>query len=211
MAYEVPVNKAEIRTLIPHSGLMCLLDEIVQWDDDRSCASVIRIGIRLTHCAATGVYLVYTLSNTARKRRQFTADCGRARRVRCATRISGRAAGRTLTRDTTRLHSFAASDFGDASLRRRRKYGLRVYPFGRDNSHSGRPGDHRATRVRVAVDRARYNTRELQCPRLRNSHRDTAVDTQHLARNVSGFWRCEEFHRGSNFLGRPGPAQRDFA
>jgi predicted hotdog family 3-hydroxylacyl-ACP dehydratase len=33
MAYEVPINKAEIRTLIPHSGLMCLLDEVTQWDD----------------------------------------------------------------------------------------------------------------------------------------------------------------------------------
>src|SRR6266513_2992360 len=27
------INKAEIRTLIPHSGLMCLLDEVAQWDD----------------------------------------------------------------------------------------------------------------------------------------------------------------------------------
>jgi predicted hotdog family 3-hydroxylacyl-ACP dehydratase len=34
MLYEVPVNKAAIRTLIPHSGLMCLLDEITQWDDE---------------------------------------------------------------------------------------------------------------------------------------------------------------------------------
>ena len=34
MVYEVPINKAEIRTLIPHSGLMCLLDEITQWDDE---------------------------------------------------------------------------------------------------------------------------------------------------------------------------------
>ena len=45
----------------------------------------------------------------------------------------------------------------------------------------------------------------------RNSHRDAAIDTQHLARNVSGFWRCEEFHRGGNFLWRPGPAEWDFA
>jgi predicted hotdog family 3-hydroxylacyl-ACP dehydratase len=29
----VPITKAEIRTLIPHSELMCLLDEVVQWDD----------------------------------------------------------------------------------------------------------------------------------------------------------------------------------
>jgi predicted hotdog family 3-hydroxylacyl-ACP dehydratase len=29
----MPIYKAEIRTLIPHSGLMCLLDEVVQWDD----------------------------------------------------------------------------------------------------------------------------------------------------------------------------------
>src|SRR6266404_4227263 len=27
------INKAEIRALIPHSGLMCLLDEVLQWDD----------------------------------------------------------------------------------------------------------------------------------------------------------------------------------
>src|SRR5712664_3721266 len=27
------IDKAEIRTLIPHSGLMCLLDEVIQWDD----------------------------------------------------------------------------------------------------------------------------------------------------------------------------------
>jgi predicted hotdog family 3-hydroxylacyl-ACP dehydratase len=33
------IYKAEIRTLIPHSGLMCLLDEVVQWDD-RSIACV---------------------------------------------------------------------------------------------------------------------------------------------------------------------------
>jgi predicted hotdog family 3-hydroxylacyl-ACP dehydratase len=33
MVYDVPINKAEIRTLIPHSGPMCLLDEVTQWDD----------------------------------------------------------------------------------------------------------------------------------------------------------------------------------
>ena len=33
MANDPPINKAEIRTLIPHSGLMCLLDEVAQWDD----------------------------------------------------------------------------------------------------------------------------------------------------------------------------------
>src|SRR6266513_2517254 len=33
------INKAEMRTLIPHSDLMCLLDEVVQWDD-RSIACV---------------------------------------------------------------------------------------------------------------------------------------------------------------------------
>jgi len=35
----IAINKAEIRTLIPHSDLMCLLDEVVQWDD-RSIACV---------------------------------------------------------------------------------------------------------------------------------------------------------------------------
>ena len=27
------VNKPEIRTLIPHSGLMCLLDSVIEWND----------------------------------------------------------------------------------------------------------------------------------------------------------------------------------
>jgi predicted hotdog family 3-hydroxylacyl-ACP dehydratase len=29
----MPIYQAEIRTLIPHSGLMCLLDEITHWDE----------------------------------------------------------------------------------------------------------------------------------------------------------------------------------
>jgi predicted hotdog family 3-hydroxylacyl-ACP dehydratase len=29
----VSINKAEIRTLIPHSGLMCLLNSVTHWDD----------------------------------------------------------------------------------------------------------------------------------------------------------------------------------
>jgi predicted hotdog family 3-hydroxylacyl-ACP dehydratase len=33
MPNRLPINKAEIRTLIPHSGLMCLLDQVTQWDD----------------------------------------------------------------------------------------------------------------------------------------------------------------------------------
>jgi predicted hotdog family 3-hydroxylacyl-ACP dehydratase len=33
MANEGQFNKAEIRTLIPHSGSMCLLDQVTQWDD----------------------------------------------------------------------------------------------------------------------------------------------------------------------------------
>ena len=33
MVSDLPINKAEIRTLIPHSGLMCLLDSVTQWDD----------------------------------------------------------------------------------------------------------------------------------------------------------------------------------
>ena len=57
MVYEVPINKAEIRTLIPHSGLMCLLDEVTQWDDGsitcvtsthRDSANPLRRGGRLS-------------------------------------------------------------------------------------------------------------------------------------------------------------------
>ncbi len=29
----MPIYQAEIRTLIPHSGLMCLLDEVTHWDE----------------------------------------------------------------------------------------------------------------------------------------------------------------------------------
>ena len=39
MANNIAITKAEIRTLIPHSDLMCLLDEVLQWDD-RSIACV---------------------------------------------------------------------------------------------------------------------------------------------------------------------------
>jgi predicted hotdog family 3-hydroxylacyl-ACP dehydratase len=28
------IDKAEIRTLIPHAGLMCLLDSVLAWDDE---------------------------------------------------------------------------------------------------------------------------------------------------------------------------------
>jgi predicted hotdog family 3-hydroxylacyl-ACP dehydratase len=33
MPNDRPINKAEIRTLIPHSGLMCLLDQVTHWED----------------------------------------------------------------------------------------------------------------------------------------------------------------------------------
>jgi predicted hotdog family 3-hydroxylacyl-ACP dehydratase len=29
----IQINKAEIRTLIPHYGAMCLLDNVIEWDD----------------------------------------------------------------------------------------------------------------------------------------------------------------------------------
>jgi predicted hotdog family 3-hydroxylacyl-ACP dehydratase len=29
-----PIDKAEIRTLIPHAGSMCLLDGVLEWDDE---------------------------------------------------------------------------------------------------------------------------------------------------------------------------------
>src|SRR5437763_9449759 len=30
----MPIDKAEIRTLIPHAGFMCLLDSVLTWDDE---------------------------------------------------------------------------------------------------------------------------------------------------------------------------------
>ena len=39
MSNKAQINKAEIRALIPHSGLMCLLDSVIQWDD-RSIACI---------------------------------------------------------------------------------------------------------------------------------------------------------------------------
>src|SRR5260370_15819417 len=30
----MPIEKSEIRTLIPHAGLMCLLDSVLKWDDE---------------------------------------------------------------------------------------------------------------------------------------------------------------------------------
>jgi predicted hotdog family 3-hydroxylacyl-ACP dehydratase len=57
MANDVAIHKAEIRTLIPHSGLMCLLDSVTQWDDrsivcvtntHRDAANPLRRGGRLS-------------------------------------------------------------------------------------------------------------------------------------------------------------------
>lgn len=33
MVGQVSIKKAEIRILIPHSGTMCLLDEVIRWDE----------------------------------------------------------------------------------------------------------------------------------------------------------------------------------
>jgi predicted hotdog family 3-hydroxylacyl-ACP dehydratase len=33
MVNALPINKPEIRTLIPHSGSMCLLDSVAEWND----------------------------------------------------------------------------------------------------------------------------------------------------------------------------------
>jgi predicted hotdog family 3-hydroxylacyl-ACP dehydratase len=33
MVNDIPIKKAEIRTLIPHSGSMCLLDGVTEWND----------------------------------------------------------------------------------------------------------------------------------------------------------------------------------
>jgi predicted hotdog family 3-hydroxylacyl-ACP dehydratase len=33
MRNNLPLNKTEIRALIPHSDLMCLLDEVMHWDE----------------------------------------------------------------------------------------------------------------------------------------------------------------------------------
>jgi predicted hotdog family 3-hydroxylacyl-ACP dehydratase len=30
----MPIEKSEIRTLIPHAGNMCLLDRVLEWDDE---------------------------------------------------------------------------------------------------------------------------------------------------------------------------------
>ena len=40
MSDRILINKAEIRTLIPHSGLMCLLDGVTQWNNESiTCVS----------------------------------------------------------------------------------------------------------------------------------------------------------------------------
>ena len=112
MANYIAINKAEIRTLIPHSGLMCLLDEVVQWDDrsiacvsntHRDPANPLRRQGRLS--------AVHAFEYGAQAAAIHGGLRARAAGTDRATRISGCVAERTLTRDTTRLHSFAASDF----------------------------------------------------------------------------------------------------
>jgi predicted hotdog family 3-hydroxylacyl-ACP dehydratase len=31
---KMPIEKSEIRTLVPHAGNMCLLDRVLEWDDE---------------------------------------------------------------------------------------------------------------------------------------------------------------------------------
>ena len=73
------LTKQKSGRLIPHSGLMCLLDSVTQWDDGsiicitnthRDPANPLRRDGRLS---------VSTLSNTPRKPRQSTVDCVPAR------------------------------------------------------------------------------------------------------------------------------------
>lgn len=33
------IDRAQIQSLIPHSGTMCLLDRVVEWDEDSICCS----------------------------------------------------------------------------------------------------------------------------------------------------------------------------
>lgn len=40
MSHRILINKPKIRTLIPHSGLMCLLDGVTEWDNESiTCVS----------------------------------------------------------------------------------------------------------------------------------------------------------------------------
>ena len=77
------IYQAEIRTLIPHAGLMCLLDEVTRWDE-RSI-----VCISNTHRDPTNPLRRQghacrrcTLSNMARKRPLCTAVCELARQAR---------------------------------------------------------------------------------------------------------------------------------
>ena len=142
------INKAEIRTLIPHSDLMCLLDEVVQWDD-RSIVCVSN-----THRDP-----VNPLRRQGRLSAVHAFEYG-AQAAAIHGGLRARAAGTiappgylAALRDG-RLHVTRLDHIHlplrisrDASLRRRRKHGLRVCGFSCDSSRSGRPGDDRRTRV----------------------------------------------------------------
>ena len=212
----MPINKAEIRTLIPHSDLMCLVDEVVQWDD-RSIACVSN-----THRDP---------ANPLRRQGRLSAVHAFEYGAQAAAVHGGlraRAAGTiappgylAALRDG-RLH-VTRLDYIHLPLRilATRLYGEganTVYEFIL-SAAAVLVAEGRVTIVRTRVKCARVSARcsstanvapQSQRP-YRTSHRDAAIDTQHLARNVSGFWRCEEFHRGGNFLRRPGPAEWDFA
>jgi predicted hotdog family 3-hydroxylacyl-ACP dehydratase len=112
MANYTAINKAEIRALIPHSDLMCLLDEVFQWDDrsivcgsntHRDPANPLRRHGRLS--------AVHAFEYGAQAAAIHGGLRARAAGTVAPTRIFGCVARRTLTRNTTGLHPFALFGF----------------------------------------------------------------------------------------------------
>src|SRR4030095_4320961 len=113
---------------------------------DRLHASVIRTVIPLIHCVATDIYLPSTLSNTARKRRQSTADCTHARWAQlrhlatwrhCATRACMWRAWMTSDRRCTFVRTDCSATVPTQFMNAAFQLTMSPWPMGESQSCSG--------------------------------------------------------------------------
>src|SRR5437764_3445228 len=240
MADSLPIHNAEIRTLIPHSGSMCLLDSVTQWDD-RSIVCVTNTHRdQLTRCVAPGGYQPFMPSNTAHKRRQCTADCERAQQarprhpatwLRCEMRVCTRTAWMISTGrlrfsraacSATALIRFMNAVSRPAILSSRRDELQSCSAICQTLGSARVPwAGERVLAIAELFFGLRYHrgsnvqgkpvsARRRNQHARRTSHHDSAIDAEHLACDVGCFRRCKECHRVGNFFGRCGPSVRNF-
>ena len=181
MANDIPINKAEIRTLIPHSGTMCLLDSVIEWDDrsivcssntHRDPENPLRCDGRLS--------AVHAFEYGA----QAAAVHGglRARSVGVTAPPGYLAALRDARLHVMRLDDvdFITSDLRASFVRRGGEYCLRMQGFSRRRSPGRRTYYHNAAHVRLSRRTASVDNHKLQTCGISSAVIDRRLQKCHI-------------------------------